>query len=202
MSSIVSCPYTGAVVSRPEECAEFAGDGRGGGGSGGSEKHGSASNYGEQLDSNVQGAVNKIKACVVNPANSVFHEYWSDVKFEFVDLGAMYPNDPRMSDALGAASCNPLWGKHTIYLDRGKIESTHNDWKTAGWNLTIWDVASTTLTHEFLHVETFELYGCRPWTRSARAKILTRAGFAASRDGENNYITQETSREFKEVFWR
>ncbi len=171
MSSIVSCPYTGAVVSRPEECAEFAGSG---GGGGGSEEGSSASNYGEQLDSNVEDLTDKLEACVVNPATSVVHQYWSNVEFRYADFETELAQHPYMQGALGAAGCRRV-GRHIIYFDRDNLESN-------------------------LHVKTFETYGCNPWTNEEYAGILRDSGFDATREGGNRYIIQETIPAFRDAY--
>ena len=176
-------------------------DGSGSSGGGAGSGGGSGGNYGEQLDDNATDAAEKIKACVVTHSiDSVIHQYWPTVQIRYVDFDTEFSQYPDLSSSLGAAGCNHAGNKHVIYLDRANLESTHSNHEAVGWTLTIWDVVASTLVHEFLHVMTYEVYGCTPWTNSVYAGILRAAGFDATRDGNNEYISELTIREFKEIF--
>ena len=188
MSGMVSCPYTGAVVSRPEDCPEFSNSG----GNGGCSGCGTNGNQGPTIsgeDSNTR----RIKNCIANRQagreflNSIRN---ANITFEYRALksGEGHTSGLRLGNTDGSN------GTYTIIVDKAAIERSAT---SANWSYR--QLLAEVVIHELMHVA----YGMDPNRNLSQAHTLgdglyrsawdlyddifgvraPQKGYSASRDG-------------------
>lgn len=149
VSGMVTCPYTGIPVSRPEDCPEFSGTGGGGGCADSSSSDCGSDDDGEDAEPTISGAdsdTRRIMNCIAR------RQEWKDhlasisdanITFEYRALEARegHAHGRRLGNTSGEN------GTYRITIDTAAIEGSAH---SANWSYR--QLLAEAVLHEMMHV--------------------------------------------------
>ena len=164
----IVCPYTGLVVSRPEDCPEYYSFGGGGGVACGGACVSDGEDESEATDSSSLGDFaadsETVLSCAANPVTSGHRSVFSLLDSEVASLPVnmrpiIHTGYGDAKGALGHAYKDPTTGDIHMVIDKEAIDTEVTGWRNAGIPISHWQVLAGTLIHEAYHV--LDMVQCR-----------------------------------------